>query len=70
MLVYTYIYIKCDSMENMKKHVHKLIKLGTHSRALVIPTDILDKYGWRTGQKIVIKDLGRGKLEVRDWRSK
>jgi bifunctional DNA-binding transcriptional regulator/antitoxin component of YhaV-PrlF toxin-antitoxin module len=54
----------------MKKHIRKLMRLGTHSYSLVIPKEIIKKYGWRERQKLVVEDKGRGKLEIRDWRSK
>ncbi len=54
----------------MKKFIHKLTKASTHSFCLVIPKEIVEKYGWREKQKIVIIDKGRGKIEIRDWRSK
>ena len=46
----------------------KLLKLSSNSFALVIPKTLIKKYGWKKHQKITIKDAGRGKLEVRDWK--
>ena len=54
----------------MKKHIHKLTKVSNHSYALVIPKEIVEKYGWREKQKMTIKDAGRGKVEIKDWRKK
>lgn len=54
----------------MKQFVRKIIKTSRYSYSLIIPKEILQKYGWRERQKIVIKDKGRGKLELRDWRRK
>jgi bifunctional DNA-binding transcriptional regulator/antitoxin component of YhaV-PrlF toxin-antitoxin module len=54
----------------MKKHIHKLTKVSKHSYALVIPKEIVEKYGWREKQKMTIKDAGRGKVEIKDWRKK
>lgn len=54
----------------MEKHERKLIKVSTHSYSVVIPKSIIEKYGWREKQKLVITDKGRGKVEIRDWRRK
>jgi bifunctional DNA-binding transcriptional regulator/antitoxin component of YhaV-PrlF toxin-antitoxin module len=54
----------------MSKHTVKLTKTSGYSYTVVIPKDIIDKYGWREKQKIVVEDKGRGKLEVRDWRNR
>ncbi|MDZ7611463.1 MAG: AbrB/MazE/SpoVT family DNA-binding domain-containing protein [Candidatus Moranbacteria bacterium] len=54
----------------MKKFVHKLKKNNPYSYSLTIPKEIIDKYGWREKQKITIEDKGRGKVEIRDWRSR
>ena len=54
----------------MEKHVHKLNKTSGHSYSLIIPKEIVKKYGWREKQKIVIEDQGGGRLLIRDWRRK
>ncbi|MFH1427194.1 MAG: hypothetical protein ABIG60_01540 [Patescibacteria group bacterium] len=54
----------------MKKNIHKLTRISKHSFYIVIPKEIIAKYGWRERQKLVITDKGRGKLEIRDWRKK
>ena len=48
----------------------KLLKLSSDSFALVIPKAIIKKYDWKKHQKISIKDAGRGKLELRDWKKR
>ncbi|GBE17129.1 hypothetical protein BMS3Abin15_00965 [bacterium BMS3Abin15] len=54
----------------MKKYINKLSKTSKYSYYLVIPKEIIDKYGWKEKQKLVVKDKGRGKLEIHDWRRK
>lgn len=54
----------------MEKYIRKIGKASKWSYNMVIPKEIIKKYGWREKQKIVIVDKGRGKLEIRDWRSK
>jgi len=52
----------------MEKYINKLTKTSKYSFNLVVPKEIIKKYGWREKQKLVITDKGRGKLEIRDWR--
>ncbi len=52
----------------MRQKVHKLKKKNKYSYNLTIPKEFIDKYGWREKQKLVVKDKGRGVLEIRDWR--
>jgi len=55
---------------SMIKHIIKLTKRSSYSYSVTIPKEIVDKYGWRSKQKLTIEDKGRGKLEVKDWRNK
>jgi len=50
----------------MKKFSRKLIKSSSHSYTVVIPKELIKKYGWRERQWVVITDEGRGKLSIRD----
>ena len=54
---------------NMTKHTIKLTKSSRYSYSVVIPKEFVDKYGWRSKQKLVIKDKGRGVIEIKDWKS-
>jgi bifunctional DNA-binding transcriptional regulator/antitoxin component of YhaV-PrlF toxin-antitoxin module len=54
----------------MEKYVRKIGKASKWSYNVVIPKEIIEKYGWREKQKIVLVDKGRGKIEIRDYRSK
>ena len=54
----------------MKKFVHKLRRVSTHSYAITIPKEMVDKFGWRERQKIEIVEKGRKRLELKDWRSR
>lgn len=51
------------------KHIVKLTKRSEYSYSVTIPKEIIDKYGWKGKQKLVVEDKGRGKIVVRDWRS-
>jgi hypothetical protein len=46
----------------------KLIKLSKATFAVVVPKAVIRKYGWKEHQKLSIKDAGKGKLEIRDWK--
>ena len=54
----------------MEKFVYKIKKANKYSYSVVIPKEIIDKYGWREKQKVTIVDKGRGKVEISDWKSK
>ncbi len=54
----------------MIKKTVKLNRTSRYSYTVVIPKEIVEKYGWREKQKMTITDKGRGKVEVRDWRKK
>ncbi len=55
---------------NMNKHIIKLTKSSRYSYSVTIPKEIIEKYGWKSKQKLTIKDKGRGVLEIKDWRTK
>lgn len=54
----------------MKKNIVKLTKSSRYSYSVIIPKEIIEKYGWRGKQKLTIEDKGRGSLEIKDWRGK
>ena len=54
----------------MNKNIVKLNKTSRYSYTVVIPKEIVNKYGWREKQKMTIVDRGNGKVEVRDWKKK
>lgn len=55
---------------NMTKHIIKLTKRSRYSYSVTIPKEIIEKYGWRSKQKLTIADKGRGRLEIKDWKKK
>jgi bifunctional DNA-binding transcriptional regulator/antitoxin component of YhaV-PrlF toxin-antitoxin module len=54
----------------MTKVVRKLSKKSEYSYYISIPKEIIDKYGWKSKQKLTIEDKGRGLIEIKDWRRK
>lgn len=44
--------------------------MSKYSYSITLPKEFIDKYGWKERQKLVIKDKGRGKLEIKDWRKR
>lgn len=54
----------------MAKHIIKLTKSSRYSYSVVIPKKLIEKYGWRSKQKLTIEDRGRGELEIKDWRNR
>lgn len=53
-----------------QKSVHKLKKASAYSFSVTIPKEIVEKYKWKEKQKLVLKDKGRGVVEIHDWRKK
>jgi bifunctional DNA-binding transcriptional regulator/antitoxin component of YhaV-PrlF toxin-antitoxin module len=53
-----------------KQSIHKLKRSSAYSYSITIPKELVNKYDWKEKQKLVIKDKGRGKLEISDWRRK
>ena len=54
----------------MEKYVRKIGKASKWSYNVVLPKEIIKKYGWKEKQKVTITDKGRGVVEIRDWRRK
>jgi len=50
------------------KLIRKLNKVSSHSYSVILPKELVEKYGWKEKQKLVISDKGRGRIEIRDWR--
>jgi hypothetical protein len=53
-----------------QKNIHKLKKSSAYSFSVTIPKEIVEKYKWREKQKLIVKDKGRGKVKISDWRKK
>jgi len=47
-------------------HTRKLMRMSSHSYALVIPKEIVEKYGWKERQLMALTDRGRGVVEIKD----
>ncbi|MBI2175329.1 MAG: AbrB/MazE/SpoVT family DNA-binding domain-containing protein, partial [Parcubacteria group bacterium] len=43
----------------MQKHIRKLQRLGAYSYAVVIPKEIIDRFGWRERQKLLLSFDGK-----------
>ena len=51
-----------------EKKIVKLTRVAKYSYAVVVPKELIDKYGWKERQKLTFEDKGRGRLELKDWR--
>lgn len=49
--------------------IRKLTKVAQSSYAVVIPMDIIKKFGWKERQKLVVRS-SRGKVIIEDWEAK
>jgi bifunctional DNA-binding transcriptional regulator/antitoxin component of YhaV-PrlF toxin-antitoxin module len=54
----------------MEKYTRKLNKVSSHSFSVILPKEMVERYGWKEKQKLVIADKGRGRLEIKDWRKR
>ncbi|MDD5031893.1 MAG: hypothetical protein PHR36_02490 [Patescibacteria group bacterium] len=54
----------------MEKYTRKLNKVASHSFSIILPKEIITKYGWKEKQKLAVVDKGHGRLEIRDWRKR
>ncbi|MDP2708649.1 MAG: hypothetical protein Q8O93_01170 [bacterium] len=54
----------------MAKHVIKLTKSSRYSYSIILPKEIIAKYGWKAKQKLTVEDKGGGRLAIKDWRNK
>jgi bifunctional DNA-binding transcriptional regulator/antitoxin component of YhaV-PrlF toxin-antitoxin module len=62
--------MECAIILDMEKNIIKLTKSSRYSYSVIIPKEIIEKYGWKAKQKLTIEDKGRGSLEIKDWRRK
>jgi bifunctional DNA-binding transcriptional regulator/antitoxin component of YhaV-PrlF toxin-antitoxin module len=46
--------------------IRKLTKTGGSSYYVTIPLDYIREFGWREGQKLVVKKRG-SKITIEDW---
>ena len=53
----------------MTKHIVKLTKRSNYSYSITVSKEIVEKYEWRSKQKLTIEDEGRGSLRIKDWRN-
>ena len=54
----------------MSKYIRRLRKIAGYSFSVILPKEIVEKYGWKEKQKLVVTDRGNGRVEIRDLRGK
>ena len=56
----------------MPKHeyIRKITKKGKYSYLVILPKRIIDSLNWRERQKVVIRNYGKDKLLISDWKKK
>jgi len=54
----------------MSKFTRKLGRTGKYTYFVTLPKEVIEKYGWKEKQKLVLTDKGNGRIEIRDWRRK
>lgn len=50
-----------------EKFIRKITKKSRYSYMTVIPKEIIDRFGWRERQKIVLRVYGKNKILIADW---
>ena len=63
-------YYNKNKKNNMEKYLRKLTRTSKHSYYVIIPKEMITKYGWKEKQKLSLEDKGRGKIEIRDWKNR
>lgn len=53
-----------------EKYIRKLRRISTHSYSVILPKELVKKFGWKEKQKVIIEDIGRKRMEIRDWSAK
>jgi antitoxin component of MazEF toxin-antitoxin module len=51
------------------KIIRKITKVGGHSYAVILPMEVVKKWGWQERQKVVIKiSQNPKKITIKDWK--
>ena len=51
-----------------KRSIRKLGKVGGGtSYSITLPIEIIREFGWREGQKLVVRKYGENKVIIEDW---
>ena len=52
-----------------EKIIRKITKVGGHSYAVILPVEVVKKWGWREKQKVVL-DVTKSpkRITIKDWR--
>ncbi len=53
-----------------KKFIRKITKRNKYSYSTVLPKELIDKFSWRDRQKIIIRQYGKNKILIEDWKPK
>lgn len=53
-----------------ERNVRKITKVGKHSYSVTIPISLIRKYGWKEGQKVIVRPAksSKKKLVIEDWK--
>ena len=50
-----------------EKNIRKLTKTGGNSISITLPIEIVRKLGWKSKQKVIAKESGKG-IFITDWK--
>lgn len=52
----------------MVRYTRKLLRMSNYSYALVLPKELVQRFGWKERQKLDIVELDRKSLKIQDHR--
>jgi len=52
----------------MAKYVRKIMKISSHSYSIVLPKELVKKFGWHEKKKVSIEEKDRKTLLIKDWK--
>ncbi len=49
------------------ENIRKIQQLPSGSYVLTLPIKLVRKFGWRVGQKVIVKGMDRNRILIRDY---
>ncbi|MFC1629631.1 hypothetical protein ACFL11_00155 [Patescibacteria group bacterium] len=53
-----------------RKYTRKITKKGEYSYLVILPKRIIDSFGWKDRQKVVIEQYGKDRILISNWKPK
>ena len=60
--------VRSSSERRRDKIIRKITKVGGHSYAVILPMEVVKKWGWQERQKVVLDvDAKKKVIKIKDW---